>query len=77
MPALQLRLPKVVVRVDKPRGYDLASAVDNFRAAVGRREILSHIGNEIAADKHIGVVQGENVAVLAVSEHGTALKEDR
>ena len=65
----------MVVRVDKPRRYDLVRAVDDFRARRGR-DGWPDFGDEVAGDQEVGVAEGRDVVVGVVKEDRAVLEED-
>lgn len=75
MTPLELRLPQVMVRVDKARADDLAAAVDELGA--GRRdETLADLGDAVGLDQDVCVAEGFHVILVVVEEEGAASEED-
>lgn len=78
MSAFELRLPQMAMSINEARGDDLSSAINDL-GAVSRRsgDIPANLGNDIVADEDIGLVQGDNVVIVVMAEHGASLEEDR
>lgn len=78
MPALELRLPHVAMSINEARGNDFSSAINDLCAVSrGWGDILANLSNDIVTDQDISIVQGNNVVIVVMAEHGTTLEENR
>jgi hypothetical protein len=75
MPALQLGLPDMVMRIDKPWRHNLSLAVDDFRPRRGC-EVRSNLCNLVSLDEEVCVLQRDDLVVFGKSEDSAALEED-
>lgn len=80
-PALQLRLPEVVVRVDEAGRDDFVSAVDCLDTSiiVHTSNIRNGRGNSfdsVSLDQDIRIAERDDMLVLVVEEDGAVLEEN-
>lgn len=75
MAPLELRLPQVMVRVDKARADDLATTVDKLSAS-RCDEALADLGDAIGLDQDVCVAEGVHVILVIVEEEGATSEED-
>lgn len=75
MATLQLRLPKMMVCIHKPRGDDFASAVDEFRIDWDGNA-LSNLGDPIIPHKDVGIPQRFHTVLVTMVEKGATSQED-
>jgi hypothetical protein len=73
MSAFELRLPAMMMRVDKTRADDLVSCVDYF-CSIGELDILSELRDFPVLDEDVGP-GGYNVILRIVEEDDSVLEE--
>lgn len=75
MPALQLRLPDVVMAVDEAGTDDLVCAVDNFGVGV-RGDGFADFGDRCASNEEVGMVKDLYIVSMVVNEEDAVLEEN-